>query len=141
MYALVDDFVLRIGEQESIELTDREMVGVVDEATLEVALADSSSQIDGYLSGRYRLPLKTVPQNLKRICCDLARYHLTSKSLVTMTEEVENRYKLCLKELENISKGVVSLAVDETNEEESATGENTVQFFNGGNRIWGSDKR
>ncbi|TRC35201.1 DUF1320 domain-containing protein, partial [Mannheimia haemolytica] len=70
MYALVDDFVLRIGEQESIELTDREMVGVVDEATLEVALADSSSQIDGYLSGRYRLPLKTVPQNLKRICCD-----------------------------------------------------------------------
>lgn len=141
MYALVDDFVLRIGEQESIELTDREMVGVVDEATLEVALADSSSQIDGYLSGRYRLPLKTVPQNLKRICCDLARYHLTGKSLVTMTEEVENRYKLCLKELENISKGVVSLAVDETNEEESATGENTVQFFNGGNRIWGRDKR
>lgn len=45
MYALVDDFVLRIGEQESIELTDREMVGVVDEATLEVALADSSTKL------------------------------------------------------------------------------------------------
>lgn len=54
MYALVDDFVLRIGEQESIELTDREMVGVVDEATLEVALADSSSQIDGYF--KWALP-------------------------------------------------------------------------------------
>lgn len=141
MYATVEDFVARIGEMEAVELTDRAMAGEVDNAVLEVALADSSSQIDGYLNGRYRLPLKTVPQNLVRICCDLARYHLTSKSLVTMTEEVENRYKFCLKELENISKGVVSLSLDEEAAAESADGENTVQFFNGGNRIWGRDKR
>ena len=141
MYAQVDDFVVRIGERESIELTDREMIGVVDEDLLQVALADSSSQIDGYLSGRYKLPLATVPQNLVRICCDLARYHLTSKSSVTMTEEVENRYKFCLKELENISKGVVSLSLDEEAAAESADGENTVQFFNGGNCIWGRDRR
>lgn len=141
MYAQVDDFVLRIGEDESVQLTDREMQGVVDESLLSVALADSSSQIDGYLSGRYKLPLKTIPQNLVRICCDLARYHLTSKSSVTMTEEVENRYKLCLKELENISKGIVSLSLDDESATESADGENTVQFFNGGNRIWGRDKR
>ncbi len=141
MYAQVDDFVVRIGEDESIELTDREMLGVVGEEVLLVALADSSSQIDGYLSGRYKLPLATVPQNLVRICCDLARYHLTSKSSVTMTEEVENRYKFCLKELEQISKGVVVLGLDEPTESESANGENTVQFFNGGNRIWGRDRR
>lgn len=141
MYAQVDDFVVRIGERESIELTDREMLGVVGEEVLLVSLSDSSSQIDGYLSGRYKLPLATVPQNLVRICCDLARYHLTSKSSVTMTEEVENRYKLCLKELEQISKGVVVLGLDEPTEAESANGENTVQFFNGGNRIWGRDKR
>ena len=141
MYAQVDDFVLRIGERESIELTDREMIGVVNEDLLQVALADSSSQIDGYLGGRYKLPLATVPQNLVRICCDLARYHLTSKSSVTMTEEVENRYKFCLKELENISKGVVSLSLDEEAAAESADGENTVQFFNGGNRIWGRNRR
>ena len=141
MYAQVYDFVVRIGERESIELTDREMIGVVDEDLLQVALADSSSQIDGYLGGRYKLPLATVPQNLVRICCDLARYHLTSKSSVTMTEEVENRYKFCLKELENISKGVVSLSLDDEAAAESADGENTVQFFNGGNRIWGRDRR
>ncbi len=141
MYAQVDDFVVRIGERESIELTDREMHGVWDEDLLQVALADSSSQIDGYLSGRYKLPLAAVPQNLVRICCDLARYHLTSKSSVTMTEEVENRYKFCLKELENISKGVVSLSLNEEAAAESADGENTVQFFNVGNRIWGRDKR
>lgn len=141
LYADVEDFVVRIGERESIELTDRDGLGVVDEALLVVALKDSSSQIDGYLSGRYRLPLATVPQNLTRICCDLARYHLTSKSSVTMTEEVENRYKFCLKELENISKGIVSLGLEESSVEDMANGDNSVQFFNGGNRIWGRDQR
>lgn len=141
MYALVDDFVQRIGEDEAMQLTDRERNGVVDESLLQVALDDSSSQIDGYLAGRYKLPLMTVPQNLVRICCDLARYHLTSKSFVTMTEEVENRYKLCLKELENISKGVISLSLDEASAAESADGENTVQFFNGGERIFGRKTR
>lgn len=141
MYANVEDFVVRIGERESIELTDRDGFGIVDEALLKVALDDSSSQIDGYLSGRYRLPLGAVPQNLTRICCDLARYHLTSKSSVTMTEEVENRYKFCLKELESISKGIVSLGLDESSVEDLSNGDNSVQFFNSGNRIWGRDQR
>lgn len=141
MYANVEDFVVRIGERESIELTDRNGLGVIDDTLLKVALDDSSSQIDGYLSGRYRLPLGAVPQNLTRICCDLARYHLTSKSSVTMTEEVENRYKFCLKELESISKGIVSLGLDESSVEDVANGDNSVQFFNGGNRIWGRDQR
>lgn len=141
MYANVEDFVVRIGERESIELTDRNGLGVIDDTLLKVALDDSSSQIDGYLSGRYRLPLGAVPQNLTRICCDLARYHLTSKSSVTMTEEVENRYKFCLKELESISKGIVSLGLDESSVEDVANGDNSVQFFNGGNCIWGRDQR
>lgn len=141
MYANVDDFVRRMGEQETVELTDREMQGVIDEDLLQVALSDSSSQIDGYLGSRYKLPLATVPQNLVRICCELARYHLTSKSFVTITEEVENRYKQCLKELESISKGIVSLSLDEEAAAQSADGENTVQFFNGGDRIWGRDRR
>lgn len=140
MYATVSDFVLRIGERESIELTDREMTGVVDESILQVALKDSSSQIDGYLNGRYRLPLSNIPNNLTRICCDLARYHLTSKSSVTMTEEVENRYKFCIKELEQISKGIVSLSDDESSDVDSDS-DDAVQFYNGGNRIWGRDKR
>lgn len=140
MYATVSDFVLRIGERESIELTDREMTGVVDESILQVALKDSSSQIDGYLNGRYRLPLSNIPSNLTRICCDLARYHLTSKSSVTMTEEVENRYKFCIKELEQISKGIVSLSDDESSDVDSDS-DDAVQFYNGGNRIWGRDKR
>lgn len=140
MYASAEDFVVRIGELEAIQLTDRNRLGEIDFELLDVALQDSSSQIDGYL-GRYKLPLKNVPSNLTRICCDLARYHLTSKSSVTMTEEVENRYKLCLKELENISKGVVSLGLSEADEIEANNAEMTVLFERGDSRIFGRKTR
>lgn len=141
MYASVDDFIKRIGELEAVQLTDRELSGEVDRELLEVALGDASSQIDGYLSGRYRLPLMSTPPNLIRICCDIARYHLTSKSGVTTMDAIENRYKLCLRELENIAKGVVSLGVDEITEMLSGEGENSVQFLGGDNRIWGRTRR
>ena len=98
MYATVKDFVLRIGEFQAIQLTDRDREGVVNESVLTIALSDSTSQIDGYLSARYRLPLPTIPQNLTRICCDLTRYRLASMSEVTITDEIITRYKLSLKE-------------------------------------------
>ena len=52
-YATVSDFILRVGELDAIELTDRDRTGSVDTTVLNVALSDSSSQIDGYLSARY----------------------------------------------------------------------------------------
>ncbi|VEH67141.1 Mu-like prophage protein gp36 [Rodentibacter pneumotropicus] len=110
-YASVEDFVLRVGEVQAIELTDRDLLGEVNENLLEVALADSSSQIDGYLAARYTLPLATVPQNLVRLCCDLARYRLASMSGVVITDEIIERYKLSLKELQDISTGKVSLGL------------------------------
>ncbi len=70
-------------------------------------MSDSSGQIDGYLAARYTLPLVSVPQNLVRLCCDLARYRLASMSHVTITEEIITWYKLSLKELED-SVGKIS---------------------------------
>ena len=112
MYATAEDFVLRIGEQQAIELTDRDRTGEINQQVLAVALADSSSQIDGYLLGRYTLPLASIPDNLVRICCDIARYRLVSMSEVTTTDEIIERYKLSLKELEQIASGKISLGIE-----------------------------
>ncbi|MCQ9121260.1 hypothetical protein BKG95_10210 [Rodentibacter pneumotropicus] len=137
-YASVKDFVLRVGEVQAIELTDRDLLGEVNENLLEVALADSSSQIDGYLAARYTLPLATVPQNLVRLCCDLARYRLASMSHVTITDEIIERYKLSLKELQDISTGKVSLGLPLA--DEGADGQdNGVIFTNPKNRIFSRD--
>lgn len=137
MYATADDFVLRIGEQQAIELTDRDRTGEINQQVLAVALADSSSQIDGYLLGRYPLPLVTVPDNLVRICCDIARYRLVSMSEVTITDEIIERYKLSLKELEQIASGKISLGIasNEVQAEDSVG----VMFSNPGNRIFSRD--
>ncbi|KGQ36494.1 gp436 family protein [Gallibacterium genomosp. 1] len=137
MYATAEDFVLRIGEQQAIELTDRDRTGEINQQVLAVALADSSSQIDGYLLGRYTLPLASIPDNLVRICCDIARYRLVSMSEVTTTDEIIERYKLSLKELEQIASGKISLGI-ESNEvqTEDSVG---VMFSNPGNRIFSRD--
>ncbi|OOF45616.1 hypothetical protein BKK51_05900 [Rodentibacter trehalosifermentans] len=137
-YASVDDFVLRVGEVQAIELTDRDLLGEVNENLLEVALADSSSQIDGYLAARYTLPLATVPQNLVRLCCDLTRYRLASMSQVEITDEIIERYKLSLKELQDISTGKVSLGLPLVDEGADSQ-DSGVIFTNPKNRIFSRD--
>ncbi|OOH87340.1 hypothetical protein BMT54_10035 [Pasteurellaceae bacterium 15-036681] len=139
MYASVEDFVLRVGEKQAIELTDRDYIGYVNEDVLNIALSDSSSQIDGYLASRYTLPLSMIPQNLTRICCDIARYRLCSMSNVTITEEIIERYKLSLKELEQLASGKVSLGIDALDNNEEA--DDAVIFSNGNTRVFSRDNK
>lgn len=136
-YASVEDFVLRVGELEAIQLTDREHTGEINQRILSVALADSASQIDGYLAGRYPLPLASVPQNLVRICCDLARYRLASMSETAISEEVIERYRLTLKELEYIANGKVSLGIETQDSQEKL--ESNVMFSNPKNKVFSRD--
>ena len=136
-YATVSDFILRVGELDAIELTDRDRTGSVDTTVLNVALLDSSSQIDGYLSARYELPLLDIPHNLVRICCALTRYRLASMSQVGNTDEIIERYKLSLKELEAIAKGQISLGIANSKTEDD--GDNGVMFTNPKNRVFSRD--
>ncbi|VEH65447.1 Mu-like prophage protein gp36 [Rodentibacter pneumotropicus] len=130
--------MLRVGEVQAIELTDRDLEGKVNEGVLNVALSDSASQIDGYLAARYTLPLASVPQNLVRLCCDLARYRLASMSRVAITDEIIERYKLSLKELQDISAGKVSLGLPLADEGADSQ-DNGVIFTNPKNRIFSRD--
>lgn len=142
MYANVQDFILRIGEKQAIELTDREQPfqHVVNETVLNQALADCSSEIDGYLAGRYRLPLKQVPLNLVRLCCDLARYRLCSMSEVTITDDVRERYENAIAELKLLAKGTTSLGIDQPPEDDDE-GDTVVMFSNGNTRVFSRDHK
>lgn len=140
-YATVEDFVLRVGELQTIQLTDREQLGEINHDLLNLALEDSSSQMDGYLSARYALPLPQVPQNLVRLCCDLARYRLASMSGVDITEEIIARYKLSLHELEQLAKGAISLGLPEDSEDEDSEYSGAVFFSNNLNRVFSRDNQ
>lgn len=80
-YASLTDLISRFGEDEIVQLTDSERTGEPDAVIVGRALGDADAEIDGALSGRYALPLVTIPELLRRIACDLARESLYTDAL------------------------------------------------------------
>ena len=108
MYAELTDLVDRFGLMEVTQVTDRAEppAGEPDQAVADKALADAAAEIDVYVGAAYTLPLPSVPEVLKRICCDIARYRLWEDRA---TDEIRRRYEDAVKLLDRISKGSVSL--------------------------------
>jgi len=106
-YATQADLVTRFGSDELIQLTDRAGTNAIDASIVAAALADADAAIEGYLAGRYALPVTPVPALLKRIGADLARFFLHGKAA---TESVRNAYQDALKLLRDLSNGAAVLA-------------------------------
>ena len=107
MYANVADMVARFGDLEVIQISDRNLDGLIDDDVVNVALRDASAEIDAYL-GRFKRPFDEVPPILTRLCCDIARYRLAATSGVLITDEIRNRYKIdVLDLLKALAKGEV----------------------------------
>jgi phage gp36-like protein len=107
-YATGQDLIDRFGEQEVINLTDRDRLGVVDATVASQALVATADEIDGYLAGRYSLPLQPVPRVLIGVACDIARYRLCGAE-VNVTEDIRSRYKDAVRFLEHVAAGRISL--------------------------------
>jgi len=106
-YATASDLLTRFGEAELLQLTDRDAVEAVDGAVVATALADADATIEGYLAGRYAVPVSPVPPLLTRIACDLARFTLHGKAA---DDTVKAAYEAALKLLRDLSKGDAVLA-------------------------------
>lgn len=82
MYATESDLEKRFGKRQLDELKTMHIEYMDDGETpkpidaVNVALQDATEEINGYIGGRYSLPLPNVPSNLNRIACDIARYRL-----------------------------------------------------------------
>ncbi|MGE4265431.1 MAG: gp436 family protein [Desulfovibrio sp.] len=110
-YATMQGMVSRFGLSEVIALTDREANGAVDEPVLGAALVEATAEIEGYLAGRYALPLASVPPLVAGLCCDIARYRLSGANVLE-TDPTRNRYRDAVRLLEQISAGKVGLGLD-----------------------------
>lgn len=132
-YATVADMIDRFGQQVLIQLTDFESLGVVDQDTLDAAIADSDSVIDGYVGQRYALPLPGTPALLTGISCDLAFYRLHRHGA---PEEARRARDEALKLLERIASGDLLLEIAGV-EPTSAGGS---ADFEGPDRVFSRDK-
>lgn len=71
-HATVQDLIVRYGEPEIRQLSDRDALGALDETVVGAALDDASAEIDSYLRVRHTLPFDTPPPGLVRAACVLA---------------------------------------------------------------------
>lgn len=136
-YATQADLVAQFGEREVMALADRDNLGTIDAGLVASALDDASAEIDGYLVGRYIVPLTAVSRLIVTYCCDIARYRL-SGATVTEVETVRNRYKDALRFLEGVRDGKNDLGTDVA-QATDATVQNLV-FFTDGRRVFSRRK-
>lgn len=112
-YCALSDIIDQVPEQKILELTDDENLGEVNAARVDKAISTAGSIIDGYLRGRYTLPLSTVPDLVKTISVDISVFKLYERRReMDMPESLSSRYKNAVKLLEQIQKGLISLGIE-----------------------------
>ena len=111
MYCTQQDLIDRFTQKELIQLTDADNLGVINVTTVARALADTDAEIDGYLAGRYNLPLTTPIATLNQKACDIARFYLQSRK---PTENVQKHYDAVIRYFEQVAKGTIKLPIAAT---------------------------
>ena len=115
MYCALEDIQKQVSESTLIQLTDDNQLGHIDSTIVDEAVIYSETLIDSYLRGRYVLPLSATPAVIKILAVDLSIYRLYSRRFQTDTPDaISEKYKNCIKILEQIQKGIISLGVETT---------------------------
>jgi phage gp36-like protein len=136
VYATRQDLIDRFGEEEIRQLTDRALpaAGVINDTVVNRALADADGDINAAVRRRYTLPLATIPSELVRVACNLARYYLYDDRA---GEEVTRRFQDEKKFLAAIADGSMTLGVDAAGD--GAQAETGSAEFNESRRVFGGD--
>lgn len=105
-YATQTDLEDAFGVAEIVQLADRDGDTVADAAFVAAVLARADSLIDGYLSGRYALPIDPIPVVLTATACDLARYWLYDDAA---PDRIRSAYEDAIAWLKDVASGKVLL--------------------------------
>lgn len=109
-YCTIEDIETQTSTPTLIQLTSDDGQEAVDRVVANEAILYSSTLIDGYLRGRYTLPLDAHFPLLRILAIDLSIHRLYSRRMRDeMPEVIENNYKNAISTLKDIQKGVISL--------------------------------
>jgi len=111
-YCTIDDIRKQVREAELIGLTDEEDTGAVVESVVTAAIESAGVEIDGYLGGRYALPLVTVPAILTKLAADIAVYNLYALG-DGPPESRKERYDNAVRFLRSVAEGKISLGAND----------------------------
>ena len=112
-YCSIEDIELHISTPTLSQLTSDEGQEVVNRDVAQESILYASTLIDGYLRGRYTLPLNIHFPLLRILCIDLSVHRLYSRRMRNeMPEVIENNYKNAIQTLKDIQKGVITLETE-----------------------------
>ena len=122
-YCTVEDIETQLSTPILIQLSsDDEGQDEIDRNVVDEAILYSSTLIDGYLRGRYTLPLNTHFPLLRILCIDLSIYRLYSRRMFNeMPQVIADAYKNAIASLRDIQKGVISLQAESEETQETAS--------------------
>jgi phage gp36-like protein len=111
----------------------------VNSAPIVQALADASAEIDGYIEGRFTLPLTDPPAVLNRLTTDIAMYRLQSLRPLHDLEDARKRYEDAIAMLTKVAAGELTLGLSADGKEPPVTA-GTVEAVQGPDRVFDRDK-
>ena len=114
MYITREDIAAAVGKVELVQLSNDDGYGSEpDWEIVDRAIAYACELADGYLTGRYRLPLEPAPSILRPLCTDIARHWLHSRRInaAEFPKPLQLSYENALKVMANIRDGKIHLGV------------------------------
>ena len=116
VYASSDDMIARYPNRDLVQLTNEDPTQTtINTAVIDQALADASAEIDGYLDGRFALPLTDPPTVLNRLACDVAMYRLQALRPIHDIADARQRYDDAVQLLMRVASGEVTLGLTADN--------------------------
>ena len=129
-YLTREELLAYMPRRAAIELTCDDPYNMPDSpdmAVIDEALESASELIDGYLRGRYSLPLAETPTVLRDLARVIARYRLYERRPeADLPEPVAETYGAAVRTLEQIRNGRITLGVLETAAPQPETGEHRL---------------
>ncbi|MBO6181511.1 DUF1320 domain-containing protein [bacterium] len=112
-YCSVTDIQNYVSTPTLIQLTNDEGSDKIVAYVVKEAIIYASTLIDGYLRGRYNLPLNTQFPLLKILAIDISVHRLYSRRVRDdMPEVIENAYNKAIQTLRDIQKGILTLEAE-----------------------------
>jgi phage gp36-like protein len=123
--------IARYPNRDLVQLTNEDPTQTsINTTVIDQALADASAEIDGYLDGRFALPLTDAPTVLNRLACDVAMYRLQSLRPIHDMADARQRYEDAVQLLVRVARGEVTLGLTADNLE-PAEGPDVIQIEEG----------
>ncbi|MBQ2611953.1 DUF1320 domain-containing protein [bacterium] len=120
-YCTIEDIELHTSTPTLSQLTSDDGTEAINRDVAQESILYASTLIDGYLRGRYTLPLNIHFPLLRVLCIDISIYRLYSRRMRNeMPEVIEQNYKNAIQTLKDIQKGIITLETENDLLESSA---------------------